>query len=180
MQTFVMSGVSIANYGEQWRDLELVVTYMVDRYMPAEEFFERGRPDGSPQGYDGKGTLHDLRRADTGEELQFSLYDWELQEAPGLAAGDGSPRSPRLLTAQFILAAASIYGLTAPPAFPRAVPSDLSSADLGFAFAHTLDLLRVRGFEVIVNLPHGRTRRRTVLEREQVVVPGEMPPVLRI
>jgi hypothetical protein len=55
--------------------------------MPAEEFFARGRPDGFHPGYDGEGTLYDLKRADTDEELPFSLYDWELQEAPGATAG---------------------------------------------------------------------------------------------
>jgi hypothetical protein len=65
--------------------VELVVTHAADRHMPAEEFFAEGRPDGVHPGYGGEGTLYDLKQADTGVDLRFSLYDWELQEAPGPA-----------------------------------------------------------------------------------------------
>jgi hypothetical protein len=67
----VMTDDALENYGEEWRDVELVITHVA--HSVAEH---PGYDEGvSPQG------LYDLKRADSGEELQFSLYDWELEHA---------------------------------------------------------------------------------------------------
>jgi len=51
-----------------------------DKYMPAEEFFAKGKPDGFHPGYDDAtgDPLFDLEIAETGEQLGFSLYQWEV------------------------------------------------------------------------------------------------------
>ena len=77
---FVMSKDALENYGEQWRDVQLEVTHTARKHMPAEEFFARGKPEGYHPGYDESAgcALYDLKRVDTDEELNFSLYEWEL------------------------------------------------------------------------------------------------------
>jgi hypothetical protein len=81
----IMSMDAIENYGEEWRNVVLVITHRATQYMPAAEFFRRGQPEGYHPGYDegiSPEPLFDLKRADTGEELGFSLYKWELRYAP--------------------------------------------------------------------------------------------------
>lgn len=77
-----MTKDAIENYGEQWRGVELLVTHTATKYMPAKEFYSKGMPSGYHPGYDEamKGMkLYDLKRKDTGEELPFSLYSYELR-----------------------------------------------------------------------------------------------------
>lgn len=90
----VMNEDAIANYGERWRGVVLEVTHSATRHMPAKEFYSRGEPDGYHPGFDGSSgsPLHDLRRIDTGERLDISLYDWELAAAPkAVSAPEGEP-----------------------------------------------------------------------------------------
>lgn len=71
-----MTNEALENYGEKYRDVELTVSHVATRYMPASDFYAKGRPDGYHPGFDEsvKGQrLYDF------EELNFSLYDWELQ-----------------------------------------------------------------------------------------------------
>jgi len=76
-----MTNDAIENYGEKWRDVELVATHKATKYMPSKEFYAKGMPSGYHPGYDesmkGMG-LYDLKIEDTGEELTFSLYSYEL------------------------------------------------------------------------------------------------------
>jgi hypothetical protein len=62
-----------------FRGLDLLVTHVSTRYMPAKDFFASGRPEGYHPGFDDCGAaLYDLKRA-TGEAIECSLYDWELE-----------------------------------------------------------------------------------------------------
>lgn len=77
-----MNEVALENYGEQYRDVIFEVTHIATKYMPAKEFFEKNRPNGYHPGYDESmngSRLYDLKRVDTGENLGFSLYNWELK-----------------------------------------------------------------------------------------------------
>ena len=66
-----MTDDALENYGEQWRDVELVITHVA-------------QSEAEHPGYD-MGVypqrLYDLERTDTGEALGMSLYDWELVKA---------------------------------------------------------------------------------------------------
>lgn len=78
-RTVTMTENAIANYGEQWRGVRLRITHTATAYMPAAEFFARGKPAGYHPGYDSTGgELYDLQRVDTGEDLPMSLYAWEV------------------------------------------------------------------------------------------------------
>lgn len=76
-----MTEDALDNYGEQWRDVELRITQKANKYMPAREFFSKGKPKGFHPGYDESAgcSLYDLENKITGEALGFSLYDWEIQ-----------------------------------------------------------------------------------------------------
>lgn len=69
------------NY-ERIRGLELVITHVATKYMPSEEFYGKGRPNGYHPGFD-KGSDSALYDVETegGVELPFSLYEWELKKA---------------------------------------------------------------------------------------------------
>lgn len=79
----LMTDEAIENYGEEWREVVLVITHAANKYMPASQFFAQGKPEGYHPGYD-EGVspmgLYDLKRADNGQELGFSLYDWEIEK----------------------------------------------------------------------------------------------------
>lgn len=77
----IMTEDALENYGEQWRDVDLQITHKADRYMPASEFFAKGKPKGFHPGYDDSAgcSLYDLKIKTTGESLDFSLYAWEVQ-----------------------------------------------------------------------------------------------------
>ena len=78
-----MTDNAIENYGEDWRGVELLITRKATKYMQADEFFALGQPSDYHPGYDeemGGMPLYDLKRADTGEELWFSLYEYELEK----------------------------------------------------------------------------------------------------
>jgi hypothetical protein len=79
---FIMSEDALENYGSEWRGVILEATHTATKYMPASEFFAKGEPEGYHPGYDesSKCALYDLKRADNGVELPFSLYAWELKK----------------------------------------------------------------------------------------------------
>lgn len=84
MKRFIMTNDAIDNYGQEWRGVVLTPIHRATKYMPADEFYRKGMPEGYHPGYDEsmKGiALYDLKREDTGEELNFSLYSWELRQA---------------------------------------------------------------------------------------------------
>ena len=66
----VMTEESVKHYGAEYEDIELIVTHVA-------------RNEAEHPGYD-MGVypqrLYDLKRKDNGEDLQFSLYDWEIEE----------------------------------------------------------------------------------------------------
>ena len=73
-----MAEDALENYGEQYRDKTFIIVSAAHSYMPTKEFYDKGRPEGYHPSYDdgvkGQG-LYDL------EDLEFSLYDWELKRA---------------------------------------------------------------------------------------------------
>ena len=73
----VMSEDALANYGRQYEGRVFRVSHVATKYMPAEEFFARGRPSGYHPGFnEGSGdALYDL------DGLNSSLYGWELEPA---------------------------------------------------------------------------------------------------
>jgi len=81
-ESVYMTNDAIENYGEKWRGVKLIITHVATKYMPAKEFYAQGRPSGYHPGYDNAipgMPLYDLKREDNNEELQFSLYDWEVR-----------------------------------------------------------------------------------------------------
>jgi hypothetical protein len=76
-----MTNEALDNYGEQWRGVRLKITHKATKYMPAAEFFSKGKPIGFHPGYDKSsgGPLFELQTVETGEPLGFSLYQWEVQ-----------------------------------------------------------------------------------------------------
>jgi hypothetical protein len=76
-----MTGEALDNYGDKWCDVELEITHKATKYMPATEFYAKGKPEGFHPGYDGAtgNALFDLRVVSTGEPLNFSLYQWEVK-----------------------------------------------------------------------------------------------------
>jgi len=75
----VMTEDALENYGEKWRDRPLRIIHVSTKYMPAKEFFARGKPEGYHPGFDAssESALYDFD-----EEKLGSLYDWELTRAP--------------------------------------------------------------------------------------------------
>ena len=65
-----------------YADRELTVTHVATKYMPASEFFSKGKPFGYHPGYDAESgsALYDLRD-DNGADVPFSLYESEIQSA---------------------------------------------------------------------------------------------------
>ena len=76
-----MTADAIGDYGDEWAGIPLVVRRVATKYMPAAQFYPT-KPQGYHPGYDeaanGEG-LYDLAIVD-GEELTFSLYDFELEQ----------------------------------------------------------------------------------------------------
>jgi len=87
-----MSDDALANYGERWRGVALVITHVSTAYMPSSEFFSRGKPQGYHPGYDPESgsALYDFNVESTGRPGTVSLYDWELE--PAEARRRSSPR----------------------------------------------------------------------------------------
>lgn len=76
-----MSDNAIDNYGEENRNKIFIVTHCANDYMPANEFYQKGMPDGFHPGYDEEiypEGLYDLKYSETNEDFPCSLYDWEL------------------------------------------------------------------------------------------------------
>jgi hypothetical protein len=67
----VMSDDAISNYGDQWRDVVLVITHVATSH------------DDHP-GFDPSSgsALYDFIVDNTGKHGAMSLYDWELEPAP--------------------------------------------------------------------------------------------------
>ena len=72
-----MNADALDNYGAKYANRVLVVESVSTKYMPASEFFARGKPDGFHPGFDASSgcALYDL------EGCSMSLYDWELEKA---------------------------------------------------------------------------------------------------
>jgi hypothetical protein len=64
-----MSEEALENYGEEWRGVTLLVDSAATSVKQHRGYDEGVYPC----------ALYDLHREDTGEGLQFSLYDWELK-----------------------------------------------------------------------------------------------------
>jgi len=77
----VMTEDALASCGEEWRDVLLVAMPSPHVPLPASEFFAMDNPKGFYPVYAGSGILYVLRRADTGEELDFTLYGWDVRDA---------------------------------------------------------------------------------------------------
>lgn len=79
----VMNEDALANYGERWQGIVFTVTAVSTAYMPADEFFAKGRPAGYHPGFDPEAgsALYDLAIEGTGEHMDNSFYDWELEPA---------------------------------------------------------------------------------------------------
>jgi hypothetical protein len=74
----MMTEEALDNYGDEYRDVPLTIASVATHYMPAKKFFAQGMPSGFHPGYEeaaGGRPLYDL------EEIEFSLYYWELEEA---------------------------------------------------------------------------------------------------
>lgn len=72
-----MSKDALDNYGNEFSSVILTIKSAANKYMPAKQFFDSGMPDGYHPGYDEsmKGIcLYDF------EEINFSLYEWELRK----------------------------------------------------------------------------------------------------
>jgi hypothetical protein len=70
-QEVKMSDNAIENYGKEYQDVVFQITHIAKN--------EKDHP-----GYDSglaPEWLYGLKRVDNGEDLQFSLYDWELEAA---------------------------------------------------------------------------------------------------
>lgn len=72
---FKLTDEAIENYGEQYRDQVFTVSHVADKYMPSDEFYKKGMPEGYHPGYDSGLEGENLYDA---EELEFSVYDYEV------------------------------------------------------------------------------------------------------
>ena len=80
-QAVKMNDNALENYGYEYENI-FIVTHRAHSYMPAKEFYAKNMPEGYHPGYDDgvKGQwLYDLKYQSTNEDLNFSLYDWELE-----------------------------------------------------------------------------------------------------
>jgi hypothetical protein len=93
----VMSPDALANYGDRWQGIVFKVTHVSTAYMPSGEFFSRGQPQGYHPGFDPEGgsALYDLAIEATGEQMDNSFYDWELESAPGSMKPRRRPKAVR-------------------------------------------------------------------------------------
>lgn len=75
-----MSEDALSNYGEKWRGKILTVTHAATKYMPAKEFFAKGKPEGYHPGFDESSgsPLYSLVESN-GKSLSMDLYGWELE-----------------------------------------------------------------------------------------------------
>jgi hypothetical protein len=92
-----MSPDALANYGDRWQGIVFKVTHVSTAYMPSGEFFSRGQPQGYHPGFDPEGgsALYDLAIEATGEQMDNSFYDWELESAPGSMKPRRRPKAVR-------------------------------------------------------------------------------------
>ncbi len=72
-----MTPDALENYGQKYAGKSFDVESVSTAYMPAKEFFAKGKPNGFHPGFDESSNcaLYDFA------ELGFSLYDWELSPA---------------------------------------------------------------------------------------------------
>lgn len=83
-QRVKLSREALENYGDKYTGIVFIIDSVSTKYMPAKEFYARDMPDGYHPGYDeaaGGAGLYDLITTD-GDEIGFSVYDWELKAAP--------------------------------------------------------------------------------------------------
>lgn len=83
-QKVKMTEDALDNYGQEYKDVIFIITSRATKYMPSQEFYSKGMPKGYHPGYDvtmAAMGLYDLKRADNNEDLNFSLYGYELEIA---------------------------------------------------------------------------------------------------
>lgn len=78
-----MTADALENYGEQYKGKPLTITRVSTKYMPAKDFYARGKPDGYHPGYDT--TMKGIGLYDFAE-LENSLYEYEVQSQKTTAA----------------------------------------------------------------------------------------------
>lgn len=66
---------ALTNYGEQYSGKKFTISHVATKYMPASEFYAKGKPNGYHPGFDASayGALYDCIG------LHFSLYEWEVE-----------------------------------------------------------------------------------------------------
>lgn len=74
--SFTLTPDAVENYGEKFSGKTFTVSHVATKYMPAAEFYAKGKPQGYHPGYDPSGgALYDAHG------LAFSVYDWEVNPA---------------------------------------------------------------------------------------------------
>jgi hypothetical protein len=74
---FRLTADALDNYGPKYADRTFTVSHVSTAYMPAAEFYAKGRPDGFHPGFDESAgcALYDA------DELTFSVYEWEVRKS---------------------------------------------------------------------------------------------------
>lgn len=72
--SFRLTSEALENYGQKFADRSFVVSAVSVAYMPAAQFYAKGRPAGFHPGFDESAgcALYDAKG------LGFSLYEWEI------------------------------------------------------------------------------------------------------
>lgn len=75
--SFRLTANALDNYGQQYTDRTFAVSHVSTAYMPAAEFYAKGKPAGYHPGFDTAAgcALYDA------EGLTFSVYEWEIERA---------------------------------------------------------------------------------------------------
>lgn len=73
--TFRLTPDALENYGAKYANQTFTVSHVSTAYMPAAEFYAKGKPTGYHPGFDESAgcALYDA------EELTFSVYEWEIE-----------------------------------------------------------------------------------------------------
>ncbi len=74
---FRLTSNALDNYGPQYAERIFTVSAVATAYMPAAEFYAKGKPAGFHPSFDEAAgcALYDA------EELAFSVYEWEIEPA---------------------------------------------------------------------------------------------------
>ncbi len=78
-----MTPDALDNYGEQYAGKPLTITHVSTKYMPAKEFYAKGKPDGYHPGYDE--SMNGMALYDF-DGLNSSLYEYEIRSQKSTAA----------------------------------------------------------------------------------------------